>query len=130
MILKSNFAPRRNGVAPAPVPDVRTRTRDAVDVLAQDVQADLADVEALLDRALGLVTQLERDTRIIIGLSPSCRGWRLQLERMVEDLREERDSIPRRVQGGGPGLVVSVDERHAERVLDARARRRSVLLGS
>lgn len=98
----------------------RTRTGIRVRQLVKDVEADLTDIESMLDRARAHLRRLEAEARGINGLSAACRGWGQQLDKMIADLDEERQQVERTMLGKQHGIVASVNGELREKIRIAR----------
>lgn len=98
----------------------RTRTGARVKQLAEDVATDLSDVLDVLMKGREMIGCLETETKGINGLSAACRGWGQQLEKMLNDIWEERDDIPRKLLGGASGISATVNMELAQQVRVAR----------
>ena len=98
----------------------RTRTGARVKALVEDVESDLSDVIDVLVKAREMIGCLETETKGINGLSAACRGWGQQLDKMLNDIWEEREDVPRKLLGGGPGISTSVNMELVQQVRVAR----------
>jgi chromosome segregation ATPase len=100
------------------VPPSRTGRR--VRQLVDDVKADISDIEDVLRVARERASRLEEDAKGINGLSAACRGWGQQLDKMLDDLDEERAEVERKMLGAGRTISVRVDDDLQRRIAVAR----------
>ena len=98
----------------------RTRTGARVKELVEDVETDLSDVLDVLVKGREMIGCLETETKGINGLSAACRGWGQQLEKMLNDIWEEREDVPRKLLGGGSGITTSVNMELVQQVRVAK----------
>ena len=98
----------------------RTRTGARVKELVEDVEADLSDVLDVLIKGREMIGSLESETKGINGLSTACRGWGQQLEKMLNDIWEEREEVPRKLLGLGSGISTTVNMELVQQVRVAR----------
>jgi hypothetical protein len=98
----------------------QTRTGARVKQLVEDVEADLSNVLDVLMKGREMIGCLETETKGINGLSAACRGWGQQLEKMLDDICEERDDVPRKLLGGASNISVSVNMELVQQVRVAR----------
>lgn len=116
-------APARDGEAEL---SVQTRTGSQASRLVDALESDLRDLENTLHRSRAFLKALERDARVVPGLSTTCRTWGQQLDVMIEGVVEERSRVANRVQGAPRGrgveslIETAVDEELASRVQLAR----------
>ena len=97
-----------------------TRTGARVKELVEDVETDLSDVLDVLVKGREMIGCLETETKGINGLSAACRGWGQQLEKMLNDIWEEREDVPRKLLGGGSGITTSVNMELVQQVRVAK----------
>ena len=88
--------------------------------LVEDVETDLSDVLDVLVKGREMIGCLETETKGINGLSAACRGWGQQLEKMLNDIWEEREDVPRKLLGGGSGITTSVNMELVQQVRVAK----------
>ncbi len=105
----------------APKQGDQTRTGAGFTELVAAVDADLLELEARLDAARKLLQALEREGRGLSGLSSACRGWRLQVRQLIENVQAERRAIPGRLTSSPPPIEEKVNHQLAERVAGVRA---------
>ena len=98
----------------------RTRTGARVKELVEDVETDLSDVLDVLIKGREMIGCLETETKGINGLSTACRGWGQQLEKMLNDIWEEREDVRRKLLGAAPGISTSVNMELVQQVRVAR----------
>lgn len=99
-----------------------SRTARLVEMMAQGIEADTADIAGLLREARARMDALQADTKGLNGMASLLRQKSIELGKIADDLTEEADLVARKLRGQSPRpqLVATVDEEKAEAVREAR----------
>ena len=97
-----------------------TRTGKLVEQLVEAVQQDLDEVIVHLEQALQASAALVGETRGVNGLSSFLKAQGQQLEKMIQDIREEAEAVERKLFGiGRPEIVERVNQDKVEELREA-----------
>ena len=107
----------------ADLPKLETRTGKLVERLVEAVQKDIEEAVVDLERGLKLLEALVGDTKGVNGLSSFLKGQCQLLEKMIDDIRDESEAVPRKMFGKGrsdrPEIVERVNQEKVEELRKA-----------
>ena len=103
-------------------PEVETFTGPQIEKTVEAVKKDLTNAVEFLTKGWAIICAVETASKgSFDGVSASCVPWRNQLEKMLDEMVEERDAVERRGLGNGKAPITeSVDLKLAEDVSAAR----------
>lgn len=106
--------------APPRTHTAETRTGKLVEQLVEAVQEDLDEVIVHLEQALKASGALVGETRGVNGLSSFLKAQGQQLEKMIQDIRDEAEAVERKLFGiGRPEIVERVNQEKVEELREA-----------
>ena len=110
-------------VPKADQPKPETRTGKLVERLVEAVQKDIEEAVVDLERGLKLLEALVGDTKGVNGLSSFLKGQSQLLEKMIDDIRDESEAVPRKMFGkvrpDRPEIVERVNHEKVEELRKA-----------